>query len=308
MTATLSPVDQPGDPTPTLVAADLRPQAGWRLLKSRIMIGLMGLSFAVILVPIVLVIGTVVSKGGGIVVREFPKWFTTDIPVRGRAVGPGMKPAIIGTLVITFLASALAIPLGILGAVYLNEYGKQSRPAKVVRFLSNVMTGVPSIVMGLFIYVIFTLRFGLSGLGGALALACLMLPVVIRSTEEMLRLVPEHLREASYALGTRKSRTILTVVLPSALPGTVSGCLLAIARAAGETAPLFFTIGIVTKPNWNPFSGSNTALPFQIFRNATSIYAGSKERAWGAAFTLVAITFLFTVFARVVTSAYQKRR
>jgi len=291
-----------------LTLDDLRAQNGWRQTKSRIMTGLMGLAFAVILVPLVAVIGTLVSKGLGIVLRDFPAWFTSDIPQRARAKGPGMGPAVIGTLVITLSASVLAIPLGILGAIYLNEYGRQSRTAKVVRFLSNVMTGVPSIVMGLFIYVVFTLRFGLVGLGGALALACLMLPVVIRSTEEMLKLVPDHLREASYALGTRKSRTILTVVLPSALPGTVSGALLAIARAAGETAPLFFTIGIVSKANLNVFSGPNTALPFQIFRNATSIYPGSQERAWGAALTLVGITFLFTVFARVVTSAYQKRR
>jgi phosphate transport system permease protein len=129
-----------------------------------------------------------------------------------------MAPAIVGTLLITATASAIAIPLGILGAVYLNEYGKNGALARTIRFLANVMTGVPSIVMGLFIYVLFTLRFGLSGLGGALALACLMLPVVIRSSEEMLRLVPDNLREASYALGTRKSRTILGIVLPTALP------------------------------------------------------------------------------------------
>ena len=257
MSATMSRTDRPAD---EVTLEDLTPQGGWRQLKSRIMVTLMGLSFAVILVPVALVIGTVVSKGLGPVFRDFPAWFTSDIPVRAREVGPGMKPAIIGTLVITFTASALAIPLGILGAVYLNEYGRQSRPAKVIRFLSNVMTGVPSIVMGLFVYVVFTLRFGLAGLGGALALACLMLPVIIRTTEEMLKLVPEHLREASYALGTRKSRTILTVVLPSALPGTVSGALLAIARAAGETAPLFFTIGIVSKANPNVFSGPNLSL------------------------------------------------
>jgi phosphate transport system permease protein len=305
VTATMERTERAPEP---LSIGDLRAPRGWRQTKSAIMLGLMGLAFAVILVPLVFVIGTVLSKGAGVVLRDFPAWFTSDIPVRAREVGPGMKPAIIGTLVITFLASAIAIPLGILGAVYLHEYGKSSPFARTVRFLSNVMTGVPSIVMGLFVYVVFTLRFGLSGVGGALALACLMLPVIIRSTEEMLRLVPDHLREASYALGTRKSRTILTVVLPTALPGTVSGCLLAIARAAGETAPLFFTIGIVTKANPNVFSGSNTALPFQIFRNATSIYDGSQERAWGAALTLVTLTFLFTVFARVVTSAYQKRR
>lgn len=307
MTATLQrPPGGPSAPS-TITADDLRPQRGWRQTKSIGMIGLMGLSFLVVLVPIVLVVGTVMSKGAGIVFSGLPDWFTNDIPIRAREVGPGMGPAIFGTLIITATASLIAIPLGILGAVYLNEYGQHSWRANVIRFLANVMTGVPSIVMGLFIYVLFTLNFGLSGLGGSLALACLMLPVVIRSTEEMLKLVPDHLREASYALGTRKSRTILTVVLPSALPGTVSGCLLAIARAAGETAPLFFTIGIVSKTNLSIF-GSNTALPFQIFRNANTIYPGAQERAWGAAFTLVAITFLFTVFARVVTTAYQKRR
>lgn len=295
-------------PLVPLNASDLHAKRSWRSVKSQLMVGLMFLAFLIILVPLIAVIGTVVSKGAGIVFRDFPKWFTEDIPVRTRAVGPGMGPAIVGTLLITGLASAFAIPLGILGAVYLHEYGRQSRPARIVRFLANVMTGVPSIVMGLFVYVVFTLRFGLSGLGGALALACLMLPVVIRSTEEMLRLVPDHLREASYALGTRKGRTILTVVLPSALPGVVSGCLLAVARAAGETAPLLFTIGLVTSTNSNVLSGPNTSLSAQIFRNAGAVLPGPQERGWGAALTLVAITFVFTVIARVVTASYQKRR
>jgi phosphate transport system permease protein len=292
----------------TITAADLRPQRGRRSVINLVMTSLMLLAFLVILVPLVFVLGTVVTKGWHVVVTGFPSWFTKTIPLREREVGPGMGPAILGTLVITFTASAIAIPLGILGAVYLNEYGRQSRTARIVRFLSYVMTGVPSIVMGLFVYVLFTLRFGLSGLGGALALSCLMLPVVIRSTEEMLKLVPDHLREASYALGTSKSRTIATIVLPSAIPGIVSGCLLAVARAAGETAPLLFTIGAATKFRSNVFSGANVALPAQIFVNATSTKAGAIERAWGAALTLVGITFLFTVIARMVTAAYQKRR
>ena len=291
-----------------IIASDLAPRRTWRSTKSTLMSVLMGLAFAVVFVPIVTMIFTVVSKGIGVVTTDFPAWFTERIPVRGREIGPGMAPAIVGTLVITMTASVLAIPLGVLGAVYLHEYGKRSRFATVVRFFANVMTGVPSIVMGLFVYVVFTLRFGLSGLGGAIALACLMLPVVIRSTEEMLRLVPDHLREASYALGTSKSRTILTVVLPAALPGIVSGALLAIARAAGETAPLFFTIGIVTETNPNVFSGSNTALHAQIYSNAFTIFDGAKERAWGAALTLIAITFAFTVAARLVTARIQKRR
>jgi phosphate transport system permease protein len=294
--------------TAPLAEADLRRRRSWRTTKNGIMLTLMGVAFLLILVPLVAVLGTVVSKGLGIVLRDFPSWFTENIPVRTRSIGPGMGPAIIGTLVITATASIIAIPLGIMGAVYLHEYGGKSRTASIVRFLANVMTGVPSIVMGLFVYVIFTLRFGTRGIGGSLALACLMLPVVIRSTEEMLRLVPGHLREASYALGTRKGRTIVRVVLPAALPGIVSGCLLAIARAAGETAPLLFTIGIVTKSNFNVLDGKNTALSAQIFRNATETLPGPQERGWGAALTLVAITFTFTVIARLVTAAYQKRR
>jgi phosphate transport system permease protein len=301
--APVAPTDDPGTRS-----VDLSAKRGRRQIVNAVMMTLMFAAFAVILIPLVFMMGTVLTKGWHIVSSSFPQWFTKEIPIRDREVGPGMGPAVLGTIVITFAASAFAIPVGILGAVYLNEYGKQSRAAKIVRFLSYVMTGVPSIVMGLFVYVLFTLRFGLSGLGGSIALACLMLPVVIRSTEEMLKLVPDHLREASYALGTRKSRTILTVTLPSALPGIVSGCLLAVARAAGETAPLFFTIGVVTKFNLNVFSGPNTALSFQIFANATSTKDGAIERAWGAALTLVVLTFLFTVVARLVTAAYQKRR
>src|SRR5262249_50246117 len=148
-------------------------------------------------------------------------------------------------IVITFGAAVMAIPLGVLGGVYLNEYGGTKPLARVIRFLSEVMTGVPSIVMGLFIYTFVYLRTKeFNGFAGSLALACLMLPIVIRTTEEMLRLVPGDLREGSYALGSRKSRTIRTVVLPTAAAGIVSGALLAVARAAGETAPLLFTVGI----------------------------------------------------------------
>jgi phosphate transport system permease protein len=170
------------------------------------------------------------------------------------------------------------------------------------------MTGVPSIVMGLFIYVVWTLTFGYSAFGGSLALACLMLPVVIGSTEQMLRLVPDHLREASYALGTTKSRTILTVVLPAALPGIVSGALLAVARAAGETAPLLFAVGAATEFNPNLFKEANTALSIQIFGNANSSFVPAQDRAWGAALTLVLLTFVITLIARVFTTRIARRR
>ena len=234
-------------------------------------------------------------------------FLTADIPISSRRPGPGMGPAIVGTLVITLCATLMAVPLGILAAVYLTEYGEGRRLAGVIRFLSDVMTGVPSIVMGLFVYTIWVLRFGQSGFAGALALACLMLPIVIRSTEEMLRLVPDELREASPALGASKSRTILTVVLPAALPGITSGSLLAVARAAGETAPLLFTIGAARALNLDVFYGTNTALSTQIFSNATQPFAGAQDRAWGAALTLIVLVLVLTIVARMISSRFTVR-
>jgi len=172
-----------------------------------------------------------------------------------------------------------------------------------------VMAGVPSIVMGLFIYVFWVVprgTDGLNGLSGALALACLMLPIVVRSTEEMLKLVPQNLRDASYALGATSSRTTLTVVIPKASPGIISGALLAIARAAGETAPLIFTIGAAKTTNWNVFSGTNTSLSLQIYANAKESFATAQERAWGAALTLIALAILFTIAARILSARISK--
>jgi phosphate transport system permease protein len=252
-------------------------------------------------VPLIAIVFYVLKKGGGVIDMEF---LTKDIPTLTRSVGPGMGPAIVGTLIITGTATAMAVPLGILAAVYLNEYGKQNRLAMVIRTMSDVMTGVPSIVMGLFIYTIWVLRYGLSGFAGSLALACLMLPVVIRSTEEILRLVPAGLREASLALGASRARTILTVVLPAAIPGITSGALLAVARAAGETAPLLFTIGAARKVNLDVLDDANTALSTQIFRNATQPFPGAVDRAWGAALTLIVLVVLLTILARIVTKRF----
>jgi phosphate transport system permease protein len=158
----------------------------------------------------------------------------------------------------------------------------------------------------LFIFTIWVLHFGYSGLAGAFALGCLMLPVVIRSTYEMLRLVPDSLREGAYALGSTKARVTLTVVLPAAIGGIVSGALLAVARAAGETAPLLFTVLTVTAANPNVFSGPNTALPLQIFSNASQPYVGAQARGWGAALTLIAIAFILMIVARVVTARFSR--
>jgi len=287
---------------------DLRVRPSWRTRKNAIATGMLAAAVVVVAIPLVMVIGSVISRGADVAFHDFPAFFTETVPIVSRRAGPGMGPAIIGTLLVTGGATLIAVPVGILGAVYLNEYGGNSRFAQLVRFMAMVMTGVPSVVMGLFVYLVWTMRFGYSAFGGALALSFLMLPVVIGSTEQMLRLVPDQLREAAYALGARKSRVILTVVLPAALPGVVSGALLAVARAAGETAPLMFAVGAAKGFNWHLFSEANTALSVQIFGNATSAFAPAQARAWGAALTLVILTFLLTLVARVVTAGFGGKR
>jgi phosphate transport system permease protein len=284
---------------------DLREPGGWRRTKNRIATVFMWVAFVVVLIPLGFVLYTVIGKGASVISWQFLS--SSTIPANVLPVGyGGMGPAVIGTLEITGFAALIAIPLGVLGAVYINEYGGKGVLATVVSFMSDVMTGVPSIVMGLFIYTIWVLHFGYSGLAGSLALACLMLPVVIRSSEEMLKLVPDSLREASYALGATKARVTLTVVLPTAVSGIVSGALLAVARAAGETAPLLFTILTVESTNSNLFSGADTALSTQIFANALSPYSGAESRAWGAALTLIAIAFILMLVARLITGRFNQ--
>ena len=289
-----------------------------RRFKNRLATVLMALAFFIAAIPLFAVMFVVVQKGISVIRID---WFTKDIPTdiassvlaekfgaTADAVVYGMQPAIIGTIVITGLAALMALPVGILGAIYLNEYGKQKRLANALRFLTDVMTGVPSVVMGIFIYTVWVLHFGQrSTFAGALALACLMLPIVVRSTEEMLKLVPDSLREASAALGTRTWRTTVGVVVPAALPGITSGCMLAVARAAGETAPLLFTIGSISH-----FAGvghmvsqlgeQNTSLATQIFSNATQ--PGGEPLAWGAALTLIVMVLVLTMLARVVTARF----
>ena len=287
---------------------DLREPSGWRRAKDQMVTTGMWVAFACMIIPLGFVIVDVIAKGASTISWQFLTSSTIPPNILPANIG-GMGPAVVGTLVITALASVIAIPLGILGAVYLNEYGGNRPLARLLSFLSDVMTGVPSIVMGLFIYTIWVIPrglSGLSGLAGAFALACLMLPIVIRSSYEMLRLVPDSLRQGSYALGATKARVTLSVVLPTAVGGIVSGALLAVARAAGETAPLLFTIGIVESTNWNPFSAANTALSTQIFVNASQPYTGAVDRAWGAALTLIAITFILMIVARLVTARFNR--
>ena len=202
------------------------------------------------------------------------------------------------------------MPLGILGAVYIGEYGGKSWLAKLVSFMADVMVGVPSIVMGLFIFTVWVIPHGLTGLSGfagSLALACLMLPLIIRSTYEMLRLVPDHLREASYALGATKSRVDADggAARRASAASSAARCSPS-PGPPGETAPLLFTIGAVETTNPNLFSGPTTALPSQIFSNALSPYVGAEERAWGAALTLIAIAFILLFVARIVTARFTR--
>jgi phosphate transport system permease protein len=299
----------PAQPTP--LAADLEGISGRRRTKNYVMTALMACAVLAVGFVLILVLATVGVKGWSIVSGAFPDWFTKDIQLAPRRPGPGMKAAIIGTCIITLTATLIAVPLGIAGAIYLNEYGRTRTFARVLRFLANVMAGVPSVVMGLFIYVFWVIPRGVDGLNGfsgALALACLMLPIVVRSSEEMLRLVPQNLRDASYALGGSTSRTTLRVVLPTAAPGVISGCLLAIARAAGETAPLIFTIGAAKSTNWSVFKGTNTSLSMQIYGNAKESFLTAQQRAWGAALTLIALAFLFTVCARLLSARLARTR
>ena len=286
---------------------------------------LMVLSFLVVAAPLVVMGVNVVSKGASVVLTS--DWWTKPIPsdvgradlagnkdladlgfgdanakAEDSAVDLGMQPAIVGTIITVLTSSLLAIPLGVLGAVYLHEFGRNGRLARVIRFMTDVMVGVPSVVMGVFIYSIWVLRFGTSGksaFAASLALACLMLPIVVRSTEEMLRLVPNSLRDASAALGTRKFRTTTRVVLPAALPGITSGALLAVARAAGETAPVVFTIGIVFSTNVH-LKGQNTTLSAQIYSQLQNGGSLATQLAWGAALTLIAIVLVLTVLSRTI--------
>jgi phosphate transport system permease protein len=291
--------------TVTEQQADLREPAGWRRTKDRIATILMYTAFVVVIIPLGFVLFTTIAKGASIISWQF---LTAPIPpvVLPADVG-GVGPAVLGTLEITALATVMAVPLGVLGAIYLNEYGGTNWLSRFIGFMADVMTGVPSIIMGLFIFSIWVLHFGFSGLAGAFALGCLMLPIVIRSTYEMLKLVPDTLRQGSYALGASKSRVTLTVVLPAAAGGIVSGCLLAVARAVGETAPLLFTIlGGLSTANTNVFSGANTALPLLVFTNASSPYPGAQARGWGSALTLIAIAFILMIAARIVTARFAR--
>jgi phosphate transport system permease protein len=256
---------------------------------------------AIALVPLVLIVYYLLRKGLGAWSWSF---FTTD-PTGNTFFGSssigGIKSAILGTIEIVALASAIAVPIGVGVAVWLVEYGKNIWFASTVRFFVDVLTGVPSIVFGLFVYIVLVVGTGstYAGYKGSIALSLLMLPVVIRSAEVILLLVPGALRESALALGAPRWRVIFSVVLPTALPGMITGVLLAVARAAGETAPLLFTAAATLKTNFN-LGGFMNSLPVQIYKDVTSPTTAVVDRAWGAALTLVVMILLLNLIARLI--------
>jgi phosphate transport system permease protein len=252
------------------------------------------------LIPLILIIYYLLKRGLGALSGTF---LTTD--PNGSFFGNpgGIRSAILGSLEIVGLASLIAIPIGIAVALYLTEYGKDSKFANVIRYFVDVMTGVPSIMFGLFIYISLVISHaggsGFAAWKGAIAIALLMLPIVIRSVEVVLLLVPASLREAALALGAPRWRVIWRVVLPTALPGITTGSILAVARGMGETAPLLFTVSTAFVLSGN-LNGQMNTLPLQIYGDITNPRAEVVQRAWGAALTLVALVLILNLIARFV--------
>lgn len=276
---------------------------GSRYATDRFATTLVTVAFGVALIPLVSLLWTVLSKGLAVVDFQFLN--TNMVGVFGEMAEGGIYHAIWGTIMVTLAATVISVPIGLLTAIYLVEYGR-GKLAKGVTFFVDVMTGIPSIVAGLFAFTLFTMIFGpayRAGIMGAVALAVLMTPVVIRSVEEMLRLVPNELREASYALGVSKARTIFKVVLRTAIGGIVTGVMLAVARVIGETAPLLLTIGIAADANFNLFEGRMATLPVFAYRQYQQGGIG-VDRAWGAALVLIVIVMVLNILARLISKYF----
>ena len=278
---------------------------GRRRATDRTVTTVVSAMFVAAMAPLLSLLQTVLTRGTG---RFDVEFFTTSMRnVIGE--GGGAQHAILGTLIITALAALISVPIGMLTAIYLVEYGR-GRLARSITFLVDVMTGIPSIVAGLFAYALFVVFFGPGvrfGIGGAVALSVLMVPVVVRAVEEMLKLVPAELREASYALGVPKWRTILKVVLPAAAAGIATGITLAVARVIGETAPLLLIVGTTTSTNLNPFDGRMATLPVFAFYSFTQPGARpdpSIDRAWTAALVLMTIVLGLNLAARLIAKRF----
>jgi phosphate transport system permease protein len=280
---------------------------GRRWAKDRLATTLVTAAFLLAAIPLVSLVVLVIRNG----LERFSWAFLNDdmVGIYGSMVEGGAYHAIIGTLWVTGLAALVAIPLGIMTAVYLVEYAQPGPLKRAITVLVDVMTGIPSIVAGLFAATLFVVFAGpgyKAAVIGATALALLMTPVVVRSCEEMLRLVPNELREASYALGVPKWLTVVKVVLRTAIAGITTGVMIAIARVIGETAPLLITVGIVANVNWNPIEGRMTTLPVYVYRQYAQGGA-SVDRAWAGALTLILIVMLLNLAARLVSRYFSPK-
>jgi len=272
-----------------------------RKLLSALFVGFCGVSVLIALVPLALILFFVVSEG----IQSLNLAFFMNTPKPVGQTGGGMANAILGTLILTGLGSIMAVPIGIVSGLYMSEYAG-TRLASAVRFAADTLNGVPSIVIGVFAYGIAVLPFKqFSALAGGVALGIMMIPIIARTTEELLLLVPQSMREGALALGATRARAVLTVVLPAALPGIITGVVLALARIAGETAPLLFTAlnnrflsGKLTQPI--------SSLTVQVYTYAISPYEDWHRQAWAGALVLVSIVLLCSMFARFATRRLER--
>ena len=279
-----------------------------RKLKNNLATILFGASFLIAMVPLIWVLYTVLERGLTAITSS--TWWSRSLAgVLPEQMAGGVYHAIYGTIVQAAIAAVLAVPLGIMAAVYLVEYGRGNF-ARATTFMVDILAGVPSIVAALFIFALWvaTMGFPQSAFAVSLALVLLMLPVVVRNTEEMLKLVPDELREASYALGIPKWKTIVRVVVPTALPGIISGILLALARVIGETAPVLVLVGYSRSINFDVFDGNMASLPLLIYTELINPEDAGRLRVWGAALTLILLVALLYLAAALVTRFLTRNR
>ncbi|QVI98875.1 phosphate ABC transporter permease PstA [Corynebacterium diphtheriae] len=275
-----------------------------RRLRNSVVTVAVTLAIVAAIVPLLSVLYTLISHGVGTIITS-SWWTSSQKGVMYSVAGGGALHAMIGTLVQTLLCSAVAIPLGVLAAIFLVEYAGDFRLGKMCTFMVDIMTGIPSIVAALFVYSLWIVLLGFerSGIAVSIALLILMVPVVVRTTEEMLRIVPQNLREASLALGVPRWRTIVSVVVPTALPGIITGVMLAIARVMGESAPVLILVGSTQVINWDAVSGPQSSLPLmmlEMFKAGTA--DAVLDKMWGAGLTLVLLISLLTIGARVISA------
>ncbi|KSZ58428.1 MULTISPECIES: phosphate ABC transporter permease PstA [Rhodococcus] len=291
----------------TALSSPVKPPAfqrvsGRRRVKDTAATVLVTLSVVVALIPLAWVLFTVVAKGLPALIS--PTWFTHSLSgLTSSSMGGGIYHALVGTLLQGLVCAIISIPLGVFVAIYLVEYAGRSRLGRITTFMVDILSGVPSIVAALFIYALWVSTFGMpkSGFAVSLALVLLMVPVVVRSTEEMLRIVPQDLREASYALGVPKWKTIARIVLPTSLAGIITGIMLALARVMGETAPLLILVGYAPFINFDLFGGEQGTLPGVMVAEMNNPTDAGSQRIWGAALTLILVIAVLNIAAKLIS-------